>query len=136
MLATVLIALYLFLPIGNGALSAAAADGWSKAEMGPPGDAESNRLRLSLLPVGKQQPAGFSCGEKSPCDFQLAYFLGNGFDLDKKQRRNILYIPGGPGVIVDSESRPAALRLLEKKHNVVYFNPRGKAQSAIDGRRE
>ena len=135
MLTIVLIVVYLFLPLGGATLSAATADGWSKAEMGAPGDAESNRLRLSLLPDG-QQPAGFSCSEKSPCDFQLAYFLGNGFDLDRKQRRNIIYIPGGPGAIVDSESRSATLRLLEKKHNVVYFHPRGMAQSAIDGRRE
>jgi pimeloyl-ACP methyl ester carboxylesterase len=135
MLTIVLIVVYLVLPLGGATLSAAVADGWSKAEMGPPGDAESNRLRLSLLPDG-QQPAGFSCSEKSPCDFQLAYFLGNGFDLDRRQRRNILYIPGGPGAIVDSENGSATLRLLEKKHNVVYFHPRGMAQSAIDGRKE
>ena len=105
--------------------------------MGEPGDAEAKLLKLDLLPDGKKYPAHFNCNDKSsPCHFQLAYFPGDGFDLEKKQRRNILYIPGGPGAIVDSESRTATLRLLEKNHNVVYFHPRGMAQSAIDGRKE
>ena len=82
-------------------------------------------------------PAHFNCNDTpSPCVFQLAYFLGNGFDPDRKQRRNILYIPGGPGALVDSESRTATLRLLEKNHNVVYFHPRGMGQSALDGSKE
>ena len=68
------------------------------------------------------------------CEFQLTYFLSEGFDLAKKQRLNILYIPGGPGAIVDPTNRSAALRVLERKHNLVYFHPRGAAQSAIDGR--
>lgn len=137
MLIAALIGIYLLLPVGSPALFAAIADEWSKAEMGEPGDAEAVLLKLNLLPDGKKYPANFSCDDKSwPCDFHLAYFLGNGFDLEKKQRRNILYIPGGPGAIVDSESRSATLRLLEKKHNVVYFHPRGMAQSAIDGRKE
>ncbi|HKY08804.1 MAG TPA: alpha/beta fold hydrolase [Candidatus Binatia bacterium] len=114
-----------------------AADGWSKAEMGDPGDAQAELLKLDLLSGNQKPPAGFECDDKSwPCEFQLAYFLGNGFDLEQKQRRNILYIPGGPGAIIDSEDRSASLRLLEKKHNVVYFHPRGMAQSAIDGRKE
>ncbi len=70
------------------------------------------------------------------CEFQLTYFLSEGFDLAKKQRLNILYIPGGPGAIVDTTNRSAALRVLERKHNLVYFHPRGAAQSAIDGDKE
>ncbi len=137
MLIAALIGIYLLLPVGSPALFAAVADEWSKAEMGEPGDAEAKLLKLSLMPDGTKYPSNFSCDDKSwPCDFHLAYFLGDGFDLEKKQRRNILYIPGGPGAIVDSESRSATLRLLEKKHNVVYFHPRGMAQSAIDGRKE
>ncbi len=119
------------------AFTATGADSWSRKEMGEPGDAEATLLKLRLLPDGKDFPANYRCDAKSsPCDFQLAYFLGDGFDLDKKQRKNILYIPGGPGAIVDSESRSATLRLLEKKHNVVYFHPRGMAKSAIDGGKE
>ena len=137
MLIAALIGVYLLLPVGSPALLAAVADKWSKAEMGEPGDAEAKLLKLSLLLPDEKYPANFGCDDKSwPCDFHLAYFLGDGFDLDKKQRRNILYIPGGPGAIVDSESRSATLRLLEKKHNIVYFHPRGMAQSAIDGRKE
>jgi pimeloyl-ACP methyl ester carboxylesterase len=135
---TALVTICLVLSVGTPALFAAGvADAWSNAEMGEPGDAEATLLKLSLLPDGTKNPANFSCDVPSwPCDFHLAYFLGNGFDLEKKQRRNILYIPGGPGALVDSESRSAALRLLEKKHNVVYFHPRGMGRSAIDGRKE
>jgi pimeloyl-ACP methyl ester carboxylesterase len=138
MMITALVTICLVLSVGTPVLFAAAvADAWSKAEMGEPGDAQAKLLKLNLLPDGKKYPANFNCEDKSsPCHFQLAYFLGSGFDLSKKQRRNILYIPGGPGALVDSESRSAALRLLEKKHNVVYFHPRGMAQSAIDGRKE
>jgi pimeloyl-ACP methyl ester carboxylesterase len=118
------------LPLFAGQVS----DSWTREEMGNPGDAVGSQLTLPLLPYGKEYPADFVCADKSsPCTFQLAYFFGDGFDLDKKQRKNILYIPGGPGAIVDSESRSATLRLLEKKHNVVYFHPRGMAQSFIDG---
>jgi pimeloyl-ACP methyl ester carboxylesterase len=114
-------------------LAAQSSGGWSAREMGDPGDAEGTQLKLRLLPDGRNFPSNIKCDAKSPCDFELAYFLADGFDLDKKQRKNILYIPGGPGAIVDSESRSATLRLLEKTHNVVYFHPRGMAQSAIDG---
>jgi pimeloyl-ACP methyl ester carboxylesterase len=138
MMIIALITICWVLSLGTPALFAAVvADAWSKAEMGEPGDAQAKLLKLTLLPDGKKYPANFNCEDKSsPCHFQLAYFLGDGFDLSKKQRRNILYIPGGPGAIVDSERRSATLRLLEKKHNVVYFHPRGMAQSAIDGRKE
>ncbi|HEY7221195.1 MAG TPA: alpha/beta fold hydrolase [Candidatus Binatia bacterium] len=113
------------------------ADSWTSKDMGEPGEAEANFLKLRLLPDGKTFPANFRCDQRpSACEFQLAYFLADGFDTSKKQRLNILYIPGGPGAIVDSDSRSAALRLLEKKHNVVYFHPRGMAKSAIDGSKE
>lgn len=112
-------------------------DPWSTAEMGDRGDAEGIALQLRLLPDGEAFSPNFNCQEKpASCEFQLVYFLGANLDLKKKTRRNILYIPGGPGAIVDSESRSAALRLLEKKHNVVYFHPRGMAQSAIDGSKD
>ena len=123
---------------GASPLNSAQIDNsWSEEEMGDPGDAQGEKIELRLLPEEKKFSAGLSCDDKtSSCYFKLAYFLGDGFDLSKKQRRNILYIPGGPGAIVDSENRSAILRLLEKKHNVVYFHPRGMAQSSIDGSRE
>ena len=112
------------------------ADSWTPREMGDPGQLKGKALKLPLLPEDRSFPAEFRCKEKaSSCEFELAYFLGDGFDLSKKQRLSILYIPGGPGAIVDPSNRSAALRLLEAKHNVVYFHPRGMAKSAIDGDR-
>lgn len=112
------------------------ADSWTPREMGDPGQLKGKALKLPFLPEDRSFPAEFRCKEKaSSCEFELAYFLGDGFDLSKKQRLSILYIPGGPGAIVDPSNRSAALRLLEAKHNVVYFHPRGVAKSAIDGDR-
>ena len=102
--------------------------------MGERGEAKGRSIKLPLLPPDKEYPAGFNCREKpTPCEFELAYFLSDGFDLSKKQRLNILFIPGGPGAIVDTRSRTAALQILEEKQNVVYFHPRGMGASAIDG---
>lgn len=110
------------------------ADSWTRDEMGDPGELKGQILKLRLLPGDRPFPASFRCNEKpSSCEFELAYFLGDGFDLSKKQRLNILYIPGGPGAIVDPSNQSAALRILEKQHNVVYFHPRGMSRSAIDG---
>jgi pimeloyl-ACP methyl ester carboxylesterase len=130
---------WLFILVWTVVLPAAqsSSDRWTPKEMGEPGDAEGASLNLPLLPTGEVYPSGFYCDkEPSACQFQLRYFLAEGFDLSKKQRLNILFIPGGPGAIVDTGSRTAALRLLEKKHNVVYFHPRGMAASAIDGRKQ
>ncbi len=130
---------FLLILIGSGPLLAAQGPGarWTSKEMGEPGDLQGTRLKLRLLPDDKPFPAQFRCNDKpSLCEFQLAYFLGDGFDLNKKQRLTILYIPGGPGAIVDPSNRSAALRIVERKHNVVYFHPRGTAQSAIDGDRD
>jgi pimeloyl-ACP methyl ester carboxylesterase len=98
---------------------------------------EGTSLRLPLLPEGQIFPADFNCDAgSSPCHFNLVYFLSDGFDPNKKQRLNILYIPGGPGAIVDPDNRSAALRVLERKHNVVYFHPRGMGQSLVNGDRD
>ena len=114
-----------------------AGERWSAKEMGEPGDAAGTTLKLRLLPDGQPFPTQFNCDDRpASCQFQLTYFLSEGFDLAKKQRLNILYIPGGPGAIVDATNRSAALRVLERKHNLVYFHPRGAAQSAIDGDKE
>ena len=129
----------LFILLGGQAASAAQGSntGWTAKEMGERGDAKGASLQLPLLPPDKTYPANFHCSEKpTSCQFHLAYFLADGFDLSKKQRLNILFIPGGPGAIVDTGSRTAALQLLEKKHNVVYFHPRGMAGSPIDGSKE
>ena len=101
---------------------------------GERGDAKGRSIKLPLLPPGKEYPPGFNCREKpATCEVELAYFLSDGFDLSKNQRLNILFIPGGPGAIIDTRNRTAALQTLEEKHNVVYFHPRGMGASAIDG---
>jgi len=111
-----------------------AEEEWTAKEMGDPGNAKRMTIKLPLLPSGKSYPPGFNCRAKpAACEFGLAYFLGDGFDLSKKQRLNILFIPGGPGALVDTGRKTAALLLLEKKHNVVYFHPRGMGASAVDG---
>ena len=125
-LLTALIGIYLLATAGSPAVFAAVAAAWTKAEMGEPGDAEAKLLKLDLLPDGQKYPAHFNCNDKSsPCHFQLAYFPGDGFDLEKKQRRNILYIPGGPGAIVDS---PTSNRSTAKRIGAV-----GSTRAAADG---
>ena len=126
----------LLILIGAGKIFSAqdAGERWTAKEMGEPGDAEGAVLTLRLLPEGEPFPAQFNCDARpASCQFQLTYFLSEGFDPAKQQRLNILYIPGGPGAIVDTTNRPAALRVLERKHNLVYFHPRGAAQSSIEG---
>ena len=120
-------------PAGSGESD---AGGWTREEMGGHGNPKGPVLKLRLLPEGRSFPAEFNCDRKpASCQFNLAYFLGESFDLGNKQRLNILFIPGGPGAIVDSSDRSAALQVLEEKHNVVYFHPRGMAKSAIEGDR-
>jgi len=127
-------ALLMLIPAASVNAGQRGADSWTRDEMGDPGKLKGQVLKLKLLPDDRPFPAGFRCDEKpSSCEFELAYFLSDGFDLTQKQRLNILYIPGGPGAIVDPTNRSAALRLLEEKHNVVYFHPRGMAKSAIEG---
>lgn len=111
-------------------------DGWTPKEMGGHEKQKGPVLKLPLLPEGRSLPAEFHCDQKpTACQFELAYFLNDGFDAANKRRRNILFIPGGPGAIVDPSNRWAVLQVLEEKHNVVYFHPRGMGKSAIDGAR-
>jgi pimeloyl-ACP methyl ester carboxylesterase len=78
--------------------------------------------KLKLLP---DKP---SCGE-TECTFDLYYFAGEGFDTRDSNRKNILYVPGGPGEIADRQRRE--LDFLEQKHNVIYFDVRGTGLSLI-----
>ena len=80
------------------------------------------------------------CGFVGQCKFDLYYFYGPGFtdeDLRRKNskpndqdpRKNILYIPGGPGDIVNREAQ--SLYALRHQDNVVYFDIRGTGFSSI-----
>jgi pimeloyl-ACP methyl ester carboxylesterase len=123
-------------PASPGASAHGAADRWTDKEMGrSPGGPKGIALRAPLPAAGRPENA-LCKGESSKCTFQLTYFLGDGFDLARKQRLNILFIPGGPGAIVDTGNRAVVLQELERRHNVVYFHPRGMGRSVIDGGKE
>jgi len=116
MLARFIISYFLLTLVWTFPLIAAqgAAEKWTDKEMGKePDDPKGTPLKLRLLPEDRPFPAGLRCKDNSSeCVFQLAYYLSDGFDLNKKQRLNILFIPGGPGAIVDPSSRSVALRIL------------------------
>ncbi len=123
--------------LGSGALAGAAetpAGAWPAESANVLGKAKALTVKLSLLPQGAKFPQGFDC-EAAPasCQFEMAYFLNVGFDPAKKNRLNILFIPGGPGAINDPDLPNPTLNFWQKKHNLVYFHPRGMARSKIDG---
>lgn len=69
------------------------------------------------------------CGLLPICRFDLHYFLGSGFDISNPKRKNVLFIPGGPGEIVLRERQ--SLYALRFEENVVYFDVRGTGFSTI-----
>jgi pimeloyl-ACP methyl ester carboxylesterase len=88
-------------------------------------------------------PHSWFCGFVTQCEFDLHYFFGNNYDgprADRKsnsgrktdpKRKWILFIPGGPGEIVDRQDH--YLDFLSRFHNVVYFDVRGTGFSVIPG---
>lgn len=106
----------LFLHLNVAVANAQTPSTWTKAEMNPmePSAGEDDKKIEDI-----------SCG--SSCKFDLHYFRGKNVSGGK----NILYIPGGPGSIVDRKKR--ALMGLEDKNNIFYFDIRGAGFSAIDG---
>ena len=68
------------------------------------------------------------CVNDNSC-FKLFYFTGDEFSLSSN-RKNILFIAGGPGQIVVNGRH---LGFLEADHNVVYFDLRGTGLSVIPG---
>ena len=126
---------WLFL-FSSGAASAAerSADKWPEPSSSEAGGAKATKLKLSLLPKGAKFPEGFNCEAKpASCQFDLAYFLNDGFNPANKNRLNILFIAGGPGAMVDPQSPNPTFNLWTKKHNLVYFHARGMGQSKLDG---
>jgi pimeloyl-ACP methyl ester carboxylesterase len=100
---------------------------WKMADMKPEGIGETPTGSTKAVEI---LPAKATCGLPR-CKFELYYFKGDNFNLNDSARKNILYIPGGPGQIVDREKR--SLALLEANHNVFYFDLRGSGLSTIDG---
>lgn len=109
---------------------------WRPEEMSsrPPGRAGQRMQKIAgvrLLPEGREMPEDFNC-RKEPCKFDLYYFTGKGFNLARPERKNILFIAGGPGQLVDNVNQGnRMLGHLEASHNIVYFDLRGGGRSVI-----
>jgi pimeloyl-ACP methyl ester carboxylesterase len=68
------------------------------------------------------------CGFVGNCKFDLHYFSGKG-NLEDPERHNVLFIPGGPGEIVERSS--ATFDSLNIGANFFYFDVRGTGYSVI-----
>ena len=109
---------------------------WTPAEMSTRPASRSGQLMrkiadVRLLPDDMAMPKDIDCHD-DPCKFDLYYFFGKGFNLARPERKNILFIAGGPGALVDNANqinRP--LGHLEASHNIVYFDLRGGGRSVI-----
>lgn len=114
------------------------ASQWIVSEMNPrPSNAGGQRWQkvsgVRLLPDELAMPKAFDCHDDN-CKFDLYYFTGKGFSLPRASRKNILFIAGGPGQLVDhADQNNRMLGFLEAKHNIVYFDLRGGGRSVIDG---
>src|SRR5262249_4709471 len=93
---------------------------WRPSEMDP--SADKMIEGVELLP-GTQ-----NCGEPQ-CTFDLHYFYGGKEGKKNPTLKTIIFIPGGPGDIVDRANRD--LWFLEGHFNVIYFNVRGTGRSLI-----
>ena len=75
-------------------------------------------------------PSSPRCAFLSQCTFELHYFEGRQRQLAPTERdKVVLYIPGGPGDIVDREKH--ALSFAEMGVRLVYFDVRGTGYSVI-----
>ena len=74
------------------------------------------------------KPNSSVCGFVGRCKFDLHYFFGRDYANDPK-RKNVLYISGGPGDIVDRAN--ANLDFMRIGANFIYFDVRGTGYSVI-----
>jgi pimeloyl-ACP methyl ester carboxylesterase len=109
---------------------------WTVSEMNPrlgkTGGRQLHKIPdVRLLPEDQPFPKRFNCHDEE-CKFDLYFFTGQGFSLKNPKRKNILFIAGGPGQVVDTRSPDnRMLGFLEANHNVVYFDLRGGGRSVI-----
>ena len=75
------------------------------------------------------KPGSPFCGFRVQCKFDLHYFFGRDYDADDPERKNVLYISGGPGDIVDRAN--ASLDSMRMGANFFYFDVRGTGFSII-----
>jgi pimeloyl-ACP methyl ester carboxylesterase len=74
------------------------------------------------------KPGSSSCGFGLSCKFELHYFEGLRNNPDVRPKM-VLYIPGGPGEIVDRET--PALDYADFNANYLYFDVRGTGYSLL-----
>jgi pimeloyl-ACP methyl ester carboxylesterase len=98
---------------------------WTDEEMGSNASAEGAK-KLPIQDVSSDNPSGVPLSN----DFPLFYSFP---EPKRKDGKNILFIPGGPGTIpILDQSAINKLEILEGKHNVAYFHVRGSGLSRID----
>jgi len=106
---------------------------WTPKEMASTGLSTAGMRRLKVVDFLSND----SGRQNLECPFKLYYFFGDHFDLSNRRRKNILFIPGGPGVVEKRGSKGKGngndrdLQFLEPSHNVVYFHVRGTGLSKI-----
>jgi pimeloyl-ACP methyl ester carboxylesterase len=100
-----------------------------------PGAPTKSTLDLDHITIpldGKISPGAPGCNPplkpEKDC-FDLYYFTGENFDFRNENRKNILYVDGGPGRIDTPSSRAA--QGLEKNNNIFYFHLRGAGLSTL-----
>lgn len=109
---------------------------WQPAEMSTRPASRSGQLMrkvadVRLLPDAIAMPKDIDCHD-DPCTFDLYYFFGRGFNLARAERKNILFVAGGPGALIDNVNQMGRpLGHLEANHNIVYFDLRGGGRSVI-----
>jgi pimeloyl-ACP methyl ester carboxylesterase len=119
-MATILFLLFAVLMAADADAGPATEPGghqWQPTDMNP---TTARMVEVDLLP-------GSSNCDADECAFNLHVFPGDGYNHDEK--RYILFIPGGPGQIVDRHRRD--LKQLESDYNIIYFDVRGSGLSLI-----
>ncbi|MDZ4345956.1 MAG: alpha/beta hydrolase, partial [Candidatus Binatia bacterium] len=101
---------------------------WKPEDMTPEGVAETSTGSKKEVAIWPGKP---NCGLPK-CKFELYYFKGANFNSDDSGRKNILFITGGPGQIVNRTPKRHPLNFLENNHNVFYFDIRGAGLSKIE----
>jgi pimeloyl-ACP methyl ester carboxylesterase len=102
-------------------LAVAGCSTWTRTEM-------SSRRGYSFQ-TDLQSGVDWSCVFLD-CSFELHYFDGPP-DYNELRNKHVLYIPGGPGDIVERENPP--LNSLNTRSKYVYFDVRGTGYSLIPG---
>ena len=93
---------------------------WTRTDM-------SSR-RGYFLETGLQSGSSSFCSFFKRCNFELYYFDGPP-GYDQFRNKNVLYIPGGPGDVVERERPP--LDIFGTSAKYVYFDVRGTGYSFI-----